>query len=94
LRYFSKLCIFERKILRRIFCLISKRGQWWKGYDRELEELYKEPNKVNRIKSSRQRWADHVLGTDDDDFKRVEEFKYLGTTSTNQNSIAEEIKSR
>jgi hypothetical protein len=24
----------------------------------------------------------------------VEEFKYLGTTSTNQNSIQEEIKSR
>ena len=26
--------------------------------------------------------------------ERVEEFKYLGTTLTNQNSIAEEIKSR
>jgi len=27
-------------------------------------------------------------------FERVEEFKYLGTTLTNQNSITEEIKSR
>ena len=27
-------------------------------------------------------------------FERVEEFKYLGTTITNQNSVAEEIKSR
>ena len=27
-------------------------------------------------------------------FERVEEFKYLGTTLTNKNSIAEEIKSR
>ena len=31
---------------------------------------------------------------DNSTFKRVEEFKYLGTTLTNQNSIAEEIKSR
>jgi len=31
---------------------------------------------------------------DNSTFERVEEFKYLGTTSTNQNSIAEEIKSR
>ena len=27
-------------------------------------------------------------------FERVDEFKYLGKTLTNQNSIAEEIKSR
>ena len=32
--------------------------------------------------------------TDNSIFERVEEFKYLWTTLTNQNSIAEEIKSR
>jgi hypothetical protein len=32
--------------------------------------------------------------TDNSTFERVEEFKYLGTTLTNQNSIAEEVKSR
>jgi len=30
----------------------------------------------------------------DSSFERVEAFKYLGTTLTNQNSIQEEIKSR
>jgi len=32
--------------------------------------------------------------TDNSSFERVEQFKYLGTTLTDQNSIQEEIKSR
>jgi hypothetical protein len=36
----------------------------------------------------------HSVRTDNITFERVEEFKYLGTTLTNQNSIREEIKSR
>ena len=36
----------------------------------------------------------HSVRIDNSTFERVEEFKYLGTTSTNPNSIAEEIKSR
>ena len=36
----------------------------------------------------------HVMETDNSSFERVEEFKYLGTTLTNKNSIQEEIKSR
>ena len=34
------------------------------------------------------------MKTDNSSFERVEEFKHLGTTLTNQNSIKEEIKSR
>ena len=34
------------------------------------------------------------MKTDNSSIERVEEFKYLGTTLTNQNSIQEEIKSR
>jgi len=35
-----------------------------------------------------------TIKSDNSFFERVEEFKYLGTTLTNQNSIQEEIKSR
>jgi len=35
----------------------------------------------------------HSVRIDNSTFERVEEFKYLGTTLTNQNSIVEEIKS-
>jgi len=36
----------------------------------------------------------HSVGIDNSTFERVEEFTYLGTNLTNQNSIAEEIKNR
>ena len=36
----------------------------------------------------------HTMKVDNSSTERVEEFKYLGTTLTNQNSIQEEIKSR
>jgi len=36
----------------------------------------------------------HNVRMDNSTFERVEEFKYLGTTLTNQNAIQEEIKSR
>jgi len=36
----------------------------------------------------------HSVRTDNSTFGRVDEFKYLGTTLTNQNCTAEEIKSR
>jgi hypothetical protein len=36
----------------------------------------------------------HSIKAGNSSFERAEEFKYLGTTLTNQNSILEEIKSR
>ena len=36
----------------------------------------------------------HTINIDNRFFERVEQFKYLGTTLKNQNSIQEEIKNR
>ena len=36
----------------------------------------------------------HSIKTDNSSFERVDKFKYLGTTLTNQTSIQDEIKSR
>jgi hypothetical protein len=36
----------------------------------------------------------HKINNDNSSFERVEEFKYFGTTLTDQNSVQEEIKSR
>jgi hypothetical protein len=36
----------------------------------------------------------HNIKIDNNSFERVEQFRYLGTTIRNQNSIQEEIKSR
>jgi len=38
--------------------------------------------------------SSHIIKMDNSSFARVEEFKYLGTTLANQNSIQEEIKRR
>jgi hypothetical protein len=40
------------------------------------------------------RGSGHAMKTDNSSIERMEEFKYSGTTLTNQNSIQEEIKSR
>ena len=53
-------------------------------------------DKTKQMVMSRDRNAEriHSVRTDNSTFEGVEGFKYFGTTLTNQNSIAEEIKSR
>jgi hypothetical protein len=56
------------------FCIMygptCKRGQWWKRYSRELEELYNEPDIVNVIKSSKLRGVGHVVRMGEDDLPK------------------------
>ena len=53
-------------------------------------------DKTKCIVMSREQKAglSHAMKVDNSSVERVEEFKYLGTSLTNQNSIQEEIKSR
>jgi hypothetical protein len=57
-----RLCVFENKVLRRIFG--PKRdevtGEWRKQHNEELHDLYCSQNILRMIKSKRIRWAGHV----------------------------------
>ena len=79
LREESRLRVFENKILRRIFG--PKRGangEWERLHNEEHHSLYRSGNIVRVIKSTRFRWAGHVM--------RMEEgtsaFKILRGTPT------------
>jgi len=49
---------------------------------------------ITRISQDQNAGRSHSMKSDNSSIERVEEFKYLGATLTNQNSIQEEIKSR
>ena len=49
---------------------------------------------VLRMSQDQNAGRSHSIKTDNSSIERVEDFKYLGTALTNQNSIQEEIKSR
>jgi hypothetical protein len=50
----------RRKILRRICGTVQDNGQWRIRYNKELYELYGEPDLVTCIKLKRLQWAGHV----------------------------------
>jgi hypothetical protein len=51
---------FERKILRRVYGPVQDNGQWRIRYNKELCELYCEPDLVACIRLKRLQWAGHV----------------------------------
>jgi hypothetical protein len=57
-------------------------------------EVNTEKNKYMVLSRDQNAVKNHNIKIDNKSFERVEQFKYLGTTLTNRNSIQEEIKSR
>ena len=58
-----KLGLFENMVLRRIFGPRSDEvtGEWRRLHNEELNDLYTSPKIVRVIKSTRMRWAGHVV---------------------------------
>jgi hypothetical protein len=56
----NALSTSERKILRRIYGPVQDNGQWRIRYNKELYELYGEPDLETCIKLKRLQWAGHV----------------------------------
>ena len=56
-----RLRVLEKRIPRRIFGpKRNEKGVWRRLHNEELHSLYRSPNIVRVIRSSRLRWADHV----------------------------------
>ena len=63
LREERKLRVFENMVLRRIFGpgRDEVTGEWRRLHNEELNDLYSSHNIVRVIKSTRMRWAGHVV---------------------------------
>jgi hypothetical protein len=60
------LDVIERKILRRIYGPVQDKGQWKSRYNKELYDLFKEPNLSITIRTARLRWTGHVRRMDEE----------------------------
>jgi len=74
---------------------ITKNTQTLVAISKEIG-LEVNPDKIEYMVMSHDQNAgqSHNIKIDNSSSERVEEFKYLGTTLTHQNSVQEEIKSR
>ena len=75
--------------------ILSKKHRSFKVASKEIGlEVTAEKIKYMVMSRDQNAGQNYNVKSDDKSFERVEEFKYLGTTLTNQNSIQVEIKNR
>ena len=71
--FYDTQCSHKSGILKFHFQLACNKWEcniWGKRYNRELEELYNEPNITNVIKSSILRWAGHDVQMDENELPK------------------------
>jgi hypothetical protein len=77
------LSLFERRILRCIFGAVQENGVWRERYNRELYELFNEPDTVKYIQINRLGWAGHVICMDNNrTVEKVFNTKQVGIRKT------------
>jgi hypothetical protein len=60
----TRLNMWERKILRKVYGPVTEREVWRIRRNEELRELYKAPDLVADINRKRQEWLGHVTRMD------------------------------
>jgi hypothetical protein len=93
------LTVFERRILRCIFGAVQEKGVWRKRCNRELYELFNEPDIVKYLKMNRLGWAGHVISMDNNrTFNKVFNTKPIGIRKTGrpklrwEDDVIQEVK--
>ena len=71
----------------------KKHGRGSSCYKEIRLEVYSEETKYMAMSRDQNAGRNNNIENDNKTFERVERFRYLGTTATNQNPIQEEIKS-
>jgi hypothetical protein len=62
----NQLLVFERKILRTICCPNIENGVYRRRYKHELDKKFYSPNVPNVTKTSRLRYAGHIIRRPED----------------------------
>jgi hypothetical protein len=57
----NQLFVFERKVLRTIFCPKIKNGNYRRRYNHELNKKFNSPDALNITKTSRLRYAGQMI---------------------------------
>ena len=73
---------------------LTKKEALTYGYNSAYLEVNADKTKYMVMSRDQNAGRTHSMKIDNSSFERVDEFKYLGTTLTNQNSIQEEIKNQ